>query len=128
MPLTKQSPRANFGSFYSNVSRRVRFRCAYARCVATRPRAVRRAGNEPLLQEVGLVDIANRVGFLTDHGICFRLGKSSHPRATPRYAYMPKKRAALPGTVGPSSRSGPPQNFLLFRESKWPSNRRKTVK
>jgi hypothetical protein len=33
----------------------------------------------------------------------------------PRYAYMPKKRAALPDTVGPSSRSGertPPQNFL----------------
>ena len=41
MLLTKQSPRANFASFYSNVSRRVRFRCAYARCVATRPRAVR---------------------------------------------------------------------------------------
>ena len=30
--------------------------------------AARRAGNEPLLQEVGLVDIANRVGFLADRG------------------------------------------------------------
>jgi hypothetical protein len=30
--------------------------------------AARRAGNEPLLQEVGLVDIANRVGLLADRG------------------------------------------------------------
>ena len=30
--------------------------------------AARRAGNEPLLQQIGLVDIANRVGFLDDRG------------------------------------------------------------
>jgi hypothetical protein len=56
---------------------------------------------------------------LAYHRIYFRLRKSSHPRAVRTAeivpAYMPKKQAALPGTVGPSSRSGewtPTQNFL----------------
>jgi hypothetical protein len=55
---------------------------------------------------------------LTHHRICFRLGKSSHPRAvrTAEVVRLYAKEAGrIASTVGPSSRSGertPTQNFL----------------